>query len=195
MLRQLSHQDEQRLIELARKGDGEAFGLIYDAFKDALYKTVIYPRVRDEKAAEEVLQDTFLLAIEKLDEFEWQGKSIFFWLRMIAINKTRELISESARHGTVDNIVLDFHPDNSFQPENFVLLEDYRADLRKRIEDIILEIPERYRQAIKSRLFLKKSREESAKDMDVSIETFDVVFFRACKSFRKEYIKKYGEIE
>jgi RNA polymerase sigma-70 factor, ECF subfamily len=190
----LSLQDEERLIGLARAGDGEAFGLIYDEFKTPLYRTVILPKVRDEKAAEEILQDTFLLALEKLTDYEWQGKSIFFWLRMIAINKTRERIADTIRHAPIDNIVLEFHPDTSYQPENQVILEDYQADLRKRIEITVAEIPERYQHAVRLRLFQKKSREECAREMETTVETFDVVFFRACKSFKKEYIKKYGDI-
>ena len=191
---ELTLEEEKHLISRARNGDGEAFGAIYDAFKTAIFRTVIFPRVRDAAAAEEVLQDTFLLALEKLDEFEWQDRSIFFWLRMIAINKVREWIAGTARAATVDSAVLEYQPDNAYQPENQVVLEDYQADLRKKTEQILEEINKRYREAIEFRLLRKKTREECAAALEISIETFDVVFFRACKAFRKAYIKKYGEL-
>ncbi|HOO55195.1 MAG TPA: RNA polymerase sigma factor [bacterium] len=191
---ELSLEQEQQLLERITRGDGEAFGLLYDAFKNALYRTVIYPKVRDAGAAEEILQETFLLALKKLDSFEFRDRSIFFWLRMIAINKTREFISSSSRHSTVDEVVFDFFHDDSFQPESQVVLEDYQSILRERIIDTLSEMNERYREAIQLRLLEKKSREESAAQLDISIETFDVVFFRACKSFKKQYMNKYGEI-
>ena len=188
----LTVNDEKKLVSRALSGDGEAFGVIYDSYKDALYRHVIFPRIKDFKTAEEILQDTFLTALNKLASFEWQDRSIFFWLRMIAINKTREKLSESARHETVDSVVLDFHPDSTFQPEDMVVFEDYSAVLRNRINVILAEMNERYRQAVDLRLLQKKSREDCAAELGLSIETFDVLFFRACKSFKKNFIDKYG---
>lgn len=185
---------EQDLIERAVRGDGDAFGLLYDAHKKAIFQTVIYPRLRDEKAAEEVLQETFLLALEKLGSFEWQDRSIFFWLRMIAINKCREAISKKRRTSTVDESVLEYQPDSTYQPERDVVELDFRGVLRERIEDTLVDIKGRYADAIRIRLIDAKSREQAAETLDVTIETFDVVFFRACKSFRQAYIKKYGKI-
>ncbi|MFA6447976.1 MAG: sigma-70 family RNA polymerase sigma factor [bacterium] len=187
-------EEEKQLIEKARAGDGEAFGRIYDAFKTPIFRTVIFPRVREVSAAEEILQDTFLLALEKLDVFEWQERSIFFWIRMIAINKVREWISGTTRTATVDSAVLDYQPDNAYQPENQVILEDQESELHKKTAIILEEINDRYSGAIRLRLLEKKSREDCAAALEISVETFDVVFFRACKAFRKAYIDKYGEL-
>jgi RNA polymerase sigma-70 factor, ECF subfamily len=191
---ELTLEEQQQLIERAANGDGDAFGRLYDVFKNPIFRTVIFPRVRDVSAAEEILQETFLLAVEKIGEFTWQDRSIFFWLRMIAINKVREWVAGSSRSATVDSSVLDYQPDDSYQPESQVLLEDYQSDLQKKTEQILEEINERYREAISLRLLMKKSREESAAVLGITVETFDVVFFRACKAFKKAYINKYGEL-
>jgi len=191
---EMTLEEEKQLIEKARAGDGEAFGRIYDAFKTPIFRTVIFPRVREVSAAEEILQDTFLLALEKLDVFEWQERSIFFWIRMIAINKVREWISGTTRTATVDSAVLDYQPDNAYQPENQVILEDQESELHKKTAIILEEINDRYSGAIRLRLLEKKSREDCAAALEISVETFDVVFFRACKAFRKAYIDKYGEL-
>ena len=191
---ELTLEEEQQLIERARAGDGEAFGRIYDAFKNSIYRTVISPRVRDVSSAEEILQDTFLLAVEKLGDFSWQGRSIFFWLRMIAINKVHEWVAGASRSATVDSSVLDYQPDNSYQPESQFMADDYQVELQKKTVQILENINERYREAIQLRLIQKKSREECATVLGISVETFDVVFFRACKAFKKEYISKYGEL-
>jgi RNA polymerase sigma-70 factor (ECF subfamily) len=189
----LTPELELKLIERIRNGDGEAFGRIYDAYKRNLYVTVIYPRVKDADAAEEVLQETFLLALNKIDGFEWQGKSIFFWLRMIAINKVREWINSRKRHSTVDEEVLNYQHDTTFQPEQDTLEKEQAEMLSARINEVLALINERYREAIELRLKKKLPRDECARILDVTVETFDVIFFRACKSFRQMYIKKYGE--
>ncbi len=191
---ELTLDEEKQLVERATTGDGEAFGRLYDAYKLPLFRTVIFPRVKDVTVSEEILQDTFLLALEKISEFRWEERSIFFWLRMIAINKVREWVAGTARTASVDSSVLDFQPDNTYQPEAQVISEDYSADLSKKIDQILDKIHERYSGAIRLRLLEKKSREECAAALGVSVETFDVVFFRACKAFRKEYIKFFGEV-
>ena len=189
----LAPELEERLLQRARAGDGEAFGKIYDAYKRTLYTTVVYPRLHNPDAAEEVLQDTFLLALKKLDSFQWQGKSVFFWLRMIAINKVREWLNSQRRHATVDDVVLDFHHDETFQPEQETMVREHAETLRERIDAILEQVNPRYRTAIELRLLRKLPRAECADALDVSVETFDVIFFRACKSFREKYIKDYGE--
>jgi len=191
---ELTLNEEKQLVERAITGDGQAFGRLYDTFKLPLFRTVIFPRVKDVTVSEEILQDTFLLALEKIGEFRWEDRSIFFWLRMIAINKVREWVAGTARTASVDSSVLDFQPDNTYQPEAQVISEDYSADLSKKIDQILDKIHERYSGAIRLRLLEKKSREECATALGVSVETFDVVFFRACKAFRKEYIKFFGEV-
>ena len=189
----LTLQDEKRLVERARAGDGEAFGAIYDAFRDVLFATVIYPQVNDPDAAREVLQETFLLALRKIGSFRWQDRSIFFWLRMIAINKAREW-RHTRRHGdTVDDSVLAWLPDNSFQPENAVMEVEHRRELADKIRQIMSAMNERYRETIDLRLLKGLSRVECATAIGVTVETFDVVFFRACRSFRETWEKMFGD--
>lgn len=189
----LTIEQEERLVERAQGGDGEAFGKIYDAYRGILYASVIYPRLRDPQACEEVLQETFLLALKKLDTFKWQGKSIVFWLRMIAANKVHERLSGDKRSVTVDGDVLEYHHDNTWQPEGMAVEKESVLELREKIIDALGMMNERYRSAIEMRLARRMPREECAAALGVSVETFDVLFFRACKSFREKYIKKYGE--
>jgi len=192
--RKLTLEQEEELMRRARDGDGEAFGCIYDACRDFLYSAVIYPRVGDSDAAEEILQETFLLALKKIQSFEWRGKSVFAWLHKIAMNKVLEWSASRRKAPVDDDTFLAFFPDVRFQPEEQVILEDYQARLRVKIEKVLGSIPERYRQAINMRLKEEKSREACAEALSVAVGTFDVVFFRACRAFREAYSKKYGKI-
>jgi len=189
----LTIDQEKDLVARAREGDGEAFGKIYDAYRKVIYSTVIYPRINNPSAAEEVLQETFLLALKKLDTFEWQDRSILFWLRMIAANKVHERLNQEKRTATVDESVLTYQHDRRYQPEELAIEHDHASVLRGRIKDILSGLNERYRTAIEMRLLRKLPREECAAAFELSMETFDVLFFRACKSFRERYIKKYGD--
>jgi RNA polymerase sigma-70 factor (ECF subfamily) len=76
--------DEKSLIDACRAGNTEAFGVLVGRYQDRLYPTVFrLTGCADE--AQDILQDTFLRAFEKLDRF--QGESSFYtWVYRIAVN-------------------------------------------------------------------------------------------------------------
>ena len=84
-------EEEQRLIEEACRGNLDAMRPILERYAQPLYGTVILPRLGDAASAEEVLRDTLATAVEKIRRFTWQGKSIYPWLRQIAINKVYDV--------------------------------------------------------------------------------------------------------
>lgn len=76
--------DDQGLIEACRAGETEAFGILVRRYQDRLYPTVLRLTGCAEDA-QDLLQETFLRAFEKLGKFH--GDSAFFtWLYRIAIN-------------------------------------------------------------------------------------------------------------
>ena len=76
------------LIERARQGDKKAYGVIVERYRDRLRGFVctrIDARAEVEHSVDDVVQETFLRALEALVDFEWQGESLFFrWLCGIA---------------------------------------------------------------------------------------------------------------
>ena len=90
-------EEEQRLVEEAQRGNLDAMRPILERYAQPLYGTVILPRLGDTASAEEVLRDTLATAVEKINKFTWQGKSIYPWLRQIAINKVFDVHRQSKR--------------------------------------------------------------------------------------------------
>lgn len=73
------------LVELAREGDAEAFGLLYDHYHPAVYRFLYY-RIRSVPIAEDLTADTFFRALRSMSNFRWQGKDFGAWLMTIARN-------------------------------------------------------------------------------------------------------------
>jgi RNA polymerase sigma-70 factor (ECF subfamily) len=76
--------EDAALVERCRKGDMQAFGLLVAKYQDRLLNVIgrICPRQAD---AEELAQETFLKALERLGQF--RGHSQFYtWLFRIAVN-------------------------------------------------------------------------------------------------------------
>jgi RNA polymerase sigma-70 factor (TIGR02952 family) len=75
----------EALVQLAQAGDGEAFGQIYEAYVDVVYRYV-YVRCGSHHLAEDLTAETFVRALRRLDSFTWTGKDIAAWFVTIARN-------------------------------------------------------------------------------------------------------------
>lgn len=108
------------LVELAQKGDGEAFGQLYDNYVSTIYRYVYY-RVGAHALAEDLTSETFLRALRALASFRWQGRDFGAWLVTIA----RNLITDHYKSGrfrleVTTGEMLD-HDSAADGPENDVL--------------------------------------------------------------------------
>ena len=77
------------LVELARGGDSEAFGQLYDHYQLSVYRFIYY-RVGSVALAEDLASETFFRALRSMGSFRWQGKDFGAWLMTIARNLTTD---------------------------------------------------------------------------------------------------------
>ncbi len=183
-------EEEQRLVEEAQRGNLDAMRPILERYAQPLYGTVILPRLGDTASAEEVLRDTLATAVEKINKFTWQGKSIYPWLRQIAINKVFDVHRQSKRSRRLADAMaheLPVESDPASHADAQLIADQERRTHRSRIDDTMELLQERYRTAIELRLVQELPREECAKRLGVTIGTFDVLLFRAVRAFRKHF--------
>src|SRR5438045_2620408 len=163
---------------------------ILERYAAPLYSTVILPRLGDAVSAEEVLRDTLATAVEKIRRFTWQGKSIYPWLRQIAINKVYDVHRQSKRSrrladAMVHEVAVESDPESHADAQ--LIADQERRAHRERIAETLVKLAERYRTAIELRLIQELPRDECARRLGVTIGTFDVLLFRAVRAFRKHF--------
>jgi RNA polymerase sigma-70 factor (ECF subfamily) len=125
-------QDDQSLVAACRAGHTEAFGVLVRRYQDRLYPTIMR-LLGSPEDAQDVLQDAFVRAFEKLDQF--QGESSFYtWIYRIAVNlalsgrrsrKHRSYLGPSpggARESVVDQ------PDDSADADPLSVLERHERE-------------------------------------------------------------------
>lgn len=118
------------LVDLARRGDAEAFGALYDHYNAAVYRFVYY-RVSTSALAEDLVSETFFRALRSMATFQWQGKEFGAWLITIA----RNLIADHYKSGRtrLETATDDFsgHEGVTDGPEEEVLAGLTNEALRK----------------------------------------------------------------
>lgn len=110
------------LVTRSQAGEAEAFGLLYDRYVDLVYRYIYY-RVNNPSLAEDLVSETFLRALRRIDSFTWQGRDFAAWLVTIA----RNLIADHFKSGryrleiTTEDILETGPTQTTDGPENLVL--------------------------------------------------------------------------
>jgi RNA polymerase sigma-70 factor (ECF subfamily) len=95
--------NEQALVDLARGGDREALGRLFERHSDgleAMVRSRVGEAVRAFTEVDDIVQETFLRARKSLDRFEWQGEASFrSWLFGIANHAILDLAKSAKRRG------------------------------------------------------------------------------------------------
>ncbi|WP_052548245.1 RNA polymerase sigma factor [Enhygromyxa salina] len=184
---------ERELVERAQAGDQRAFRELYMLHANTVFRCAIMPLVRDRNLAEDLLADTFVRAMENLRRFTWQGKGLLPWLIRIGKNLCLDHLRKAGRTTAWPEGFEQQIPDVSDSNAESLLGRSELSDaLRERIDACMSDLNPRYRHVLELRMFEKRSRQYAAEQLDVTIGTLDVLLFRACKSFRKVYVRRYG---
>jgi RNA polymerase sigma factor (sigma-70 family) len=184
--------EERALVARARKGERDAVAALYRAFAARIYQRVLMPRLGNSQAAEDALSETFRTAIERLEQFDDRGMSIYFWLSRIAVNKATDMhrVKQRTRRAltSFEEMIAPLRP-SAPRPERAFEDAERAEYLKEHVSAVLSTINPRYRRAIELRFIEEKSREECARDMDVKLGTYDVLLLRALRAFRKEWDK------
>jgi RNA polymerase sigma factor (sigma-70 family) len=184
-------EQERERIERAQAGDTHALRPIFARYGPVLYSGVILPRLGNEADAEDVLRDTMMAAIDRIQTFRWQGRSIYYWMRQIAMNKIIDVHRKRQRGDRLVNALKNeasVEPPSQMMADEALIAAEERKVNRQRITRTLQELNPRYAKAIQLRLVEELPRRDCAAQMGVTLGTFDVLFFRAVKSFRKKFI-------
>ncbi len=178
-------REERVVITRLQQGDRTAFATLYEWYGELVYRQAILPRLPNPELAEDCLRETFRTALEKIGSFRIENRSIFFWLRRIAINQAIDVHRRRLRDRRLSDAV-EREPglrSDPPAPDRNLEAEDVRRDVERALDNMNA----RYARALRLRLLEDRSRQECAELMEVTVGNFDVILHRAAKAFRKVY--------
>jgi RNA polymerase sigma-70 factor (ECF subfamily) len=110
------------LVELARSGDKEAFGLLFDHYHPSVYRFIYY-RTRSQALAEDLASETFFRALRSMNNFRWQGRDFGAWLMTIARNLCTDHFKAGRTRLELTTEDMGLHDDATDGPETAVLAQ------------------------------------------------------------------------
>ncbi len=151
------------LVELARTGDKDAFGLLYDHYQASVYR-FLYHRTRSQVLAEDLTSETFFRALRSMNNFRWQGKDFGAWLMTIARNLTTDHFKAGRTRLEMTTEDMTPHDDATEGPETAVLAGLTNEALLK----ALTELPTEQRECLIMRFLQGLSIAETALALDRS---------------------------
>ncbi|MCC6217447.1 MAG: RNA polymerase sigma factor [Polyangiaceae bacterium] len=173
--------------ERAREGDRAALGALLSRHGPRLYRSVLLPRLGSPALAEEALGVTYVKAVERFEQFTWQGVGIYPWLRVVALRvaldqlraRKRELLFEPEHvERELDGAAREVRDAEALERHDL-------AFARRRVEEVLGRLNPRYARAIVLRVLEERPRDECARELEVTAATFDVVLHRAMTALKK----------
>lgn len=95
--------EERKLVEKARNGDGQAFGGLYDRYQLKIYR-FIFLKVSKKPEAEDLTQQVFLNAWENISDYEFRGFPFSSWLYRIANNAVIDYYRSGRNYQSFDEL-------------------------------------------------------------------------------------------
>jgi RNA polymerase sigma-70 factor, ECF subfamily len=165
----VSHQEQEvtpAVIDACRRGDRDAFRLLYEAYKDRVYSMALYFFRGDAATAADVTQQVFLKLMERIGQF--RGQSDFStWLHRFVANACIDRSRSGWRHVTVAAPeTLDERPGAMSQEDDFA-----RAELAGSVQAALADLSPKIRMAILLRYFDDLSYAQMAAVLDCSVGT------------------------
>jgi len=188
-----SDHPDNALMRRAQAGDRGAFARLYARYASELVRKVLLPRCGDSDVAEDALAETFRTLLHAIEDYQPHPAGPWPWLSRIGASKVMDAHRASARRkralanfGALISPLISERAASS--PEESAR---ERAELSRRVQEVLSELNPRYRTAIMLRFFDDLSRVECADKMAIQLGNFDVTLLRALRAFRTAWESRH----
>ena len=183
----------RELVEQTKKGDMDAFEKLYTQTNRSVYFTAL-KLLANEDNAKDVMQDTYITAIEKLGELH-DGAKFPQWVNAIAVNKCRRYFRKPAEDSLDEQTEqgFDLSDDASFIPEEYVTNEVKRKVVMDIITRVLSDVQ---RQTVIMYYYNEMSLEQIAQVMDCPVKTVSSRLVSSREKIKEAvliYEKKQGD--
>jgi RNA polymerase sigma-70 factor (ECF subfamily) len=182
-------QDENRLVELLRAGDEEAFCGLLEANGPRLL-AVATRMLGSEHEAQDCVQEGLLAAVQSIDRFDGRSK-LGTWLYSIVVNKclmrlrSRRRRPECAIEDLLPVFREDGHRAEPCAPWRRVGAESELLETRRAVREAIDRLPEQHRTVLLLRDIEQLSAAEAAAVLGCSANAVKVRLHRARQALRE----------
>jgi RNA polymerase sigma-70 factor, ECF subfamily len=163
---------DRDLILRARRGDAEAYGELVKCYQTSVFN-VCYRILHERGEAEDLAQEAFIRAYDRLDTFDIE-REFGPWIRRVAANVCLNHLE--SRRNTAE-LQDERDADESQRPEAVVEVHERNEQIRR----ALASLPAHYRVVIELRHYQEMSYDEIATELNIPLSDVKSHLFRARK--------------
>ncbi len=187
------YNDETELIKALQRGEAAAYEQLIEQYADIVYRTA-YRLLQNPHDAEDAMQETFLAAYLRVNEFEGKAR-LSSWLYRIVTNKALDILRKRSRKtDAATDSIEDLSEDAAelLADQEAVLPEDWAE--RRETAALIREGLEGLSPSLRAAFVLFEmeglSMDEVASALNISTSAAKVRVHRARRALR-DYLRKH----
>jgi RNA polymerase sigma-70 factor (ECF subfamily) len=170
------------LIKKVRKGEQDAFKVLYLKYSDLLFAFIIHNMGNNQDVAQDIWQETWCSAVEKLDKFQFKS-SFFTWVCAIAKNKIYDYYRQTKRQDLfVSSGKSHFHIDSEETD-----YESIDVETQSEVVTVLADLNNEYTYLLKAKYIENKSTNEIAVAIGKSYKATESILARARDAFRNKF--------
>ncbi|MHB8126764.1 MAG: RNA polymerase sigma factor [Desulfitobacteriaceae bacterium] len=166
--------NDEKLIQIILKGNGERYDDIVERYQTQLYQTAYYYTLNIEDARD-LTQEIFIKAYNNLNKFKY-GSTFSTWLYRIAVNHCIDWNRKKKAYHK-DPVFWDNLQAEENSPEDLIL----RQEMITTVQEAVKSLPEIYRTILILYYFQDFNPQQIADILDISKRTVETRLFRGKK--------------
>ncbi len=170
---------DERLLEQAAGGDGTAFQILYERYRDPIFRFA-YRLLGSVEAAEDIAHDCFLSLIKEPGRFDPERASLRTYMYAAARNLAAKRYNSFARETAIDFVADELHVAEGQGPMAQVLDNELTGE----VERAIASLPPLQREALVLFEYEDLSLAEIAAVVGAESNTVKARLFRAREKLR-----------
>lgn len=190
--RNLESPDLERL-KRAAQGSEPDLERLYTDHVDGLYAFVYYRVGQDVSLAEDVVQETFTQALDRIADYDAERGSVRAWLRVLSRNIIRDHLRGhrrgpglAARWQQVGATMAQVFGSMDREPLSDEVLD--QAETRQLVNMALADLPAHYRTVLQMRYVHGRSTEEMSWELEQGKEAVKSSLARARRAFKKTFV-------
>jgi RNA polymerase sigma-70 factor (ECF subfamily) len=178
---------EAKLVEKLRSGDSTAMEEFYNLYRSRLHTLISEQVDRDEAVAEDLVQETFLAALDSLDKFRGDSH-LYTWLRSIAFHKINDFYRHKAREPKYTESSPDFDAMKQLEqtgddkPATLTVMEF--EEIRQSVRQALGDLPHDYQKVLVMKYLQEMPVLQISQIMGRSPKSVEGLLARARKAMR-----------
>ena len=186
-------QSARALLDRVAEGDSSALAQLYDENVDGLYAFVFFRVGHNQSVAEDVVQETFLQALDRIDAFDADRGSPRAWLCTLSRNIIRKHLRQQPqgddlqqRWDAIDHSLRELYTAlDGGQLGDDVLEQEQTRDL---VAMTVANIPDRYQLVLHEKYVSGLTLDELARRRGSTVDATKSLLARARRAFRDTFL-------